>query len=53
MALIDAASKGDVERVKRVLASGTSVDFADVSGRTALHHATKASHTSVVDLLLR
>jgi ankyrin repeat protein len=50
--LIEAASAGDAERVRALLAGGAPVDAADDQGRTALHHAVVATRLEVVDLLL-
>jgi hypothetical protein len=43
---------GDGPRVAELLASGTSVDCADFSGRTPLHIAAAAGYTDLIALLM-
>ncbi|PIN21363.1 Tyrosine kinase [Handroanthus impetiginosus] len=47
------ANEGDLNGIQELLDSGTSVNFRDVDGRTALHVAACQGQTDVVDLLLR
>lgn len=47
------ANEGDLEGIKEELDSGTSVNFRDIDGRTALHVAACQGHNDVVELLLR
>lgn len=47
------ANEGDLEGIKEELESGTSVNFRDIDGRTALHIAACQGHNDVVQLLLR
>lgn len=47
------ANEGDLEGIKEELESGTSVNFRDIDGRTALHVAACLGHNDVVQLLLR
>ncbi len=50
--LIEAAKKGQTERVKSLLAGGADVDVSDNSGTTALMHASAEGHTQLVEALL-
>ena len=50
-ALLEAADRGDIETIERVIAAGVDVDVTDPSGRTALHLAAP-KHGSCVRLLL-
>ena len=52
MALIDAAGRGDLTRVERLLAAGAGVDARDARGRTALLAATHANHVAVARRLI-
>ena len=52
LALISAASVGDVGRVKALLAEGADVNAKDNDGRTPLHVAAMKDHDNVVALLL-
>jgi len=49
----DAASSGNVSRVKALLADGVSADSADEDGTTALMAATFAGEREIVELLLQ
>nr|GMD35015.1 serine/threonine-protein kinase HT1 isoform X1 [Ipomoea batatas] len=50
--LMYSANEGDLEGMKELLESGTSVNFRDIDGRTALHVAACQGHRDVVELLL-
>ncbi|WP_406697112.1 ankyrin repeat domain-containing protein [Singulisphaera sp. Ch08] len=50
--LLAAAKAGDVESVQRFLAEGASIDPADESHDTPLHHAAESGHLETVDALL-
>ncbi|TMW69735.1 hypothetical protein Poli38472_001891 [Pythium oligandrum] len=50
--LIEAAGKGDLSRVKKLLEKGADVNALDKYGRTALHLASFYGHSDVVGLLL-
>ncbi|GFP87893.1 putative serine/threonine-protein kinase/receptor r831 [Phtheirospermum japonicum] len=47
------SNEGDLEGIQELLDSGTSVNFRDIDGRTALHVAACQGLTDVVGLLLR
>ncbi|GGK36092.1 glutaminase [Pilimelia terevasa] len=47
-----AASEGDLEEVRAIIASGVDPDAADYDGRTALHLAASEGHPDVVAHLL-
>lgn len=47
------ANEGDLEGIQELLDSGTTVNFRDIDGRSALHVAACQGRTDVVDLLLR
>ncbi|KAL3508992.1 hypothetical protein ACH5RR_028393 [Cinchona calisaya] len=51
--LMYTANEGDVEGINEVLDSGTSVNFRDIDGRTALHVAACQGQGDVIELLLR
>ena len=51
--LCQAAAVGDLDRVKRLILCGVSVDAVDYDRRTALHLAAAGEHSDVVDHLLR
>ncbi|KAK4438917.1 Integrin-linked protein kinase [Sesamum alatum] len=51
--LMYSANEGDLEGIQELLDSGTTVNFRDIDGRTALHVAACQGQTDVVDLLLR
>lgn len=51
MDLIEAAKKGDLETVKRLLAEGADPDRRDAEGRTALDVAIEEKNTEAVALL--
>jgi ankyrin repeat protein len=51
-AVINAAYKGDVEMVKKILASGPDPDIRDALGGTALHNAMFQDNLEVIKLLL-
>ncbi|KAL0362495.1 UNVERIFIED_CONTAM: Integrin-linked protein kinase [Sesamum calycinum] len=51
--LMYSANEGDLEGIQELLDSGTTVNFTDIDGRTALHVAACQGRTDVVDLLLR
>lgn len=46
------ANEGDIDGIKKMLDSGTNVDYRDIDGRTALHVAACQGRTDVVELLL-
>ncbi len=50
--LPQAASDGDIERVRSLLSAGAKVNEKDKDGQTALHRAVKHGHKAVVELLL-
>src|SRR6478736_1295606 len=50
--LVDAAARGDVERVRRLLADGVPVDARDSSGRTAVTAAALGDHVDVARVLI-
>ena len=52
MPLIAKAARGDVRKVKALLAQGTDVNAADAYGMTLLHWAADKGHKDVVELLL-
>jgi ankyrin repeat protein len=51
-AIINAAYKGDVEMVRRILATGPDPDVRDAFGGTALHDAIFQKNLEVIKLLL-
>lgn len=52
--LVDAAARGDLAQVRRLLAAGVSVEQRDGGGRTAVLAATAGNHLDVVrDLIAR
>jgi ankyrin repeat protein len=51
-AIINAAYKGDVEMVKKILATGPDPDVRDAFGGTALHNAVFQNNLEVIRLLL-
>lgn len=52
MALIWAASLGDLTEVTRLTATGVNLNEADYDGRTALHLAASEGHTDIIRYLL-
>ncbi len=50
--LHDAASAGDLDRVKRILARHASIDVKDIHSFSALHLSADKGHRGVVELLL-
>ncbi|KAL8507933.1 hypothetical protein ACS0TY_018474 [Phlomoides rotata] len=46
------ANEGDLEGIQELLDSGTTVNFRDIDGRSALHVAACQGRADVVDLLL-
>jgi ankyrin repeat protein len=51
--LLDAASKGDMERVKSLLTSGVDVNMKGLANETALMLAVFERHPAIVDILLK
>lgn len=51
--LLDAARKGDIKKVRKLLEQGADVDAKDIDGLTALHEAAENKHTDVVKVLLQ
>ena len=51
--LMQAASKGDLATLQRLLATGVAIDERDIFGNTALIYAVSAGHYEAVSLLLR
>jgi len=51
--LIDAAIKGQVDTVAKLLKKGKKVDKKDEKGDTALHKAAMHGHSEVADMLLK
>ncbi|KAL4569449.1 hypothetical protein LXL04_025087 [Taraxacum kok-saghyz] len=47
------SSEGDLEGIKKLLDSGTDVNFKDIDNRTALHVAACRGLTDVAELLLK
>jgi hypothetical protein len=52
-ALVDAASRGDVTEVQRLLRDGASLSELGVNGRTAMSIAVHGCHTLVVKCLIK
>ena len=53
IAILNASRAGDLERVRQLLALGTSVDSPDIlSGYTPLHNAISSGNVALVELLL-
>jgi Ankyrin repeats (3 copies) len=48
-----AAMDGDLARAQYAIASGAPLDRFDETGSTPLHHAARAEHLDVMDLLIR
>jgi len=51
--LLDAARKGDLERVQQLLDSGADINQRDKTGFTALHWAAMANRKKVAVLLIQ
>ncbi|MHC4537535.1 MAG: ankyrin repeat domain-containing protein, partial [Planctomycetota bacterium] len=49
--LFEAAAKGDIDRVKALIAAGADANMKDKEGCTPLHIAAHRGHTAVVQLL--
>lgn len=52
IAMIWAASKGDLTAIQRLVARGVNIDGADYDGRTPLHLAACEGHTHIVKYLI-
>ena len=50
--LLEAATAGNVERVRGLIAAGTPLEQRDAAKRTALLLATRANHVEVARLLI-
>ena len=50
--LVEATRAGDLETVRRLLASGANPDTSDPDGTTALHWATRQDDLTLVELLI-
>ena len=50
--LLDAAEKGDFDRVQEALCDGANIHAQDKNENTALHHATCDKHTKITQYLL-
>jgi len=53
MALMEAASKGNIKGVKTRLAQGAPATFADYDKRTPLHLAASEGHAEIAELLIQ
>ncbi len=51
--IIDAAEKGDLKLIQRLLKRGDYIDATDRGGETALHKACKCGQTELVELLIQ
>ena len=51
-ALLEAAAKGNIEEVERLIGAGADLDSRDRNGRTPLMEATQKGHLDVVKLLV-
>jgi ankyrin repeat protein len=52
-ALLDAARKGDLKQIQKLLDSGVDVNQRDKTGFTALHWAAMANRKEVAELLIQ
>ncbi|NQY74698.1 MAG: ankyrin repeat domain-containing protein [Candidatus Margulisbacteria bacterium] len=52
MKLCWAASQGDLDEIRRMVAKGVNLDEADYDGRTCIHLAASEGHSEVVKYLL-
>ena len=50
--LLDAASSGDTDSVRRLLDQGANIEVRDANGFTVLHYAAKGGNEAVVELLI-
>lgn len=51
--LMQAASKGDLEKVKELITSGADLNTKDLNGKTALMYAMEKDYLQVVEELIK